>query len=75
MAAFVPITEAVIGTKDGLNTIFETSATYVPHTLFVYRNGALQLESFAVELGGKRFQVIDPPDDYEDIYVRYLSRV
>ena len=48
-----------IGALDGVNVLFDTSATYEPLTVFIYRNGQLQPKEFVIELGGTRFEVCD----------------
>lgn len=68
-----PVIENAIGTKDGVNTLFQTTVDYRPGTLFVFRNGQLQQKDFVTELSGRQFRVADPPISDEDLQVRYLS--
>jgi hypothetical protein len=75
MATYRNKKEIPIGALDGVNTLFETSATYEPLTVFVYRNGQLMPKEFVTELGGKLFEVFDPFESDEDIYVKYISKV
>lgn len=69
------IIEPIIGTQDGSNVYFETSATYVPTTVYVHRNGQLLPKDFVIELGGKDIEVCDPFESDEDIQVQYTSVV
>ncbi len=66
--------EEPIGVLDGVNVLFETNATYIPRTVFIYRNGQLQRKEFVIELGGTRFEVCDPFDSDEAIIVKYITR-
>lgn len=68
-------TEIPTGTQDGVNTLFETSATYIPTTVLYYVNGQLQPRENVTELGGKFFEVWDPPEADDDFYVRYTTVV
>ena len=69
------VTEQPVGTKDGVNQLFDTSATYVPTTILYYLNGQLQPQENVVELGGTRFQVWQAPEADDDFYVRYTAVV
>ena len=55
-------TEIPTGTKDGVNTLFETSATYVPTSVLYYINGQLQPQENVTELGAKFFVVWEAPE-------------
>lgn len=66
--------EVPVGALDGVNVLFQTSATYEPLTVFIYRNGQLQPKEFVIELGGTQFEVCDPFEDFEDVYVKYIAR-
>lgn len=67
------ITEPVIGTKNGINVSFETSATYYPTTLFVYRDGQLQAKDFVSETGNRTFDLAEAPEADESWQARYLA--
>jgi len=69
------VVEAAIGTVDGANTTFQTSATYVPGTVLVFLNGQLQRKEVVQELGNRTFIVDDAPDAEDILYVRYNAPV
>jgi hypothetical protein len=69
------ITEAAIGTLDGVNVQFQTSGSYVPGTLFVFWNGQLQRQDFVTEVADRQFSVDEAPEAVDVLYVRYVSRV
>lgn len=73
MAANSPKLEEAVGTKDGVNIIFSTTASYVPGTLFVYINGQLQSKDFVTEITNLVFSVGYPPLTEDIVYVRYLT--
>jgi hypothetical protein len=69
------IREIPVGTLDGVNVEFQTSATYVPLTVFIFRNGQLMPKEFVIEKGGQQFEVCDPFEADEDVQVDYVPRV
>lgn len=66
-------TELIIGLQDGINISFETSATYVPTTVFVYRDGQFQAKDFVTETGGTGFDLAEAPEPDESWQVRYIA--
>lgn len=70
-----PIIEPAIGTLDGANTQFTTTATYAAGTVLVFLNGVLQKREQITELGGQAFAVGDPPEADDVLYVRYVTAV
>lgn len=72
------IVEPLTGVVDGVNTIFNTSGTYTPGTIKVFRNGQLKRKEFDdgfYELGGSTIQFKEPPETYDDLQARYISLV
>lgn len=56
----LPIIERLSGAVDGVNTIFETSVSYVPGSLRVFSNGLLGMRTLDdgwTELGGRRVRL------------------
>ena len=58
-------------TLDGITVRFNTSATYVPNTLFLIRNGQVQAKEYVTELGGTLFEIEEALDSDEIAYVDY----
>ena len=75
MASRASVFEDAIGSIDGTNTVFSTSGTYVPGTLFVLLNGQLQQKDCVQELGGTSFTFAFAPEVGDTFQVRYLSVV
>lgn len=70
-----PVIEPVVGSLDGVNTFFSTSASYTPGTVLVFLNGQLLKREVITELGGQSFQVDEAPEADDVLYVRYVSVV
>ena len=66
-------TELIIGTQDGVNVSFNTSATYVPTTVFVYQDGQMQAKDVVTETGGTGFDLAVAPESDENWQVRYIA--
>lgn len=68
-----PIIEPMLGSVNGINTLFRTSAPYVPGTIIVFLNGQAKsgfLDDGWVELGGDKVRLLEAPltDDVVSAY-------
>jgi len=64
------------GAIDGVNITYTTTATFVPTTVFVYRNGQQQPKDFLTELGDKKsFELCEALETDEDLHVEYTAVV
>lgn len=66
-------TELIIGTQNGINVSFGTSATYYPTTVYVYRDGQMQAKDFVTETGNQTFDLAEAPEVDEVWLVRYIA--
>jgi len=72
----IVITEQLIGVIDGVNTLFQTSASYLPGTTRVFLNGVMDNpsdDSGHIELGGQSIQLKQAPVTGDNVAVRYTT--
>ena len=72
-----PIIEKLSGVINGYNTIFETSKGYVPGSVRVFRNGALNegtLKDGWKELGNRRIAMKEPPVPTDVLQAYYIAQ-
>ena len=71
----LPVIEKPVGAINGVNTTFFTSASYVPGSVQVFKNGLMGQRSLVdgwKELGGKKIRLLEAPKDSDVIQVYYL---
>lgn len=68
-----PTTERAVGIIDGVNRVFDATATYISGTVYVYLNGQLQQKNFVSELGGTQVELEYAPELGDIVHLRYLS--
>lgn len=69
------IEKSANGSVDGVNTLFWTSASYVPGSVRAFVNGQLKrqdLDDGWIELGGKKVQLKEAPRTGEVVQFYYL---
>jgi hypothetical protein len=69
-----PHFEVAGGTIDGVNVLFTTSLPYTPGTVAVFLNGQLLRTNEWMELGGRTFQLAQPPVPPDMVQVFYLDQ-
>ena len=72
-----PRIEKLSGVINGFNTIFETSAGYLPGSVRVFRNGILNEGSLIdgwTELGNKRISLNEAPIPGDVMQVYYIPQ-
>jgi len=72
-----PRIEKLSGVVNGFNTVFETSVSYVPGSVRVFRNGNLNEGSLVdgwTELGGNRIAMNEPPIPTDIMQAYYIPR-
>jgi len=70
-----PVIENAIGSINGVNRLFRTTADYQPDTLKVWLNGLLLKKDGSdgwAEIGGKRFQMHEAPHVGDTVRVYYM---
>lgn len=73
--ALVPVIELAGGPVNGVNKIFTSSASYVPGSVRVFRNGLLNRKGDTdgwVELGSKKVRLTETPKIGDIIKLYYL---
>jgi hypothetical protein len=69
-----PYIELAIGTPNGVETVFETSAPYMPGTVQVFVNGLLRRKDFAdgwSEVGSQKVKLTEAPLTGDTIQIYY----
>ena len=69
-----PLIEPALGTIDGVNTLFLSSAMYVPGSVQVWLNGLLKRKDFDdgwTELGSNKILLKEAPEPGDVVQVFY----